>query len=44
MAGSQHGTGVQVEHLTAAATRAGRVPAQRDTLYTVLDRPREMSA
>ena len=37
MAGSQHGTGVQPEDLINAATRAGRTPAQRDTLYTILD-------
>ena len=36
MAGSQHGTSLEPEDLVDAALRAGRVPAQRTTLYEVL--------
>src|SRR4051795_3366383 len=36
MAGSQHGVMLTPEDLIAAAKRAGRTPAQRDTLYNVL--------
>lgn len=36
MAGSQHGTSLEPEDLVEAALRAGRVPAQRTTLYEVL--------
>jgi FO synthase len=36
MAGSQHGVKLDPEDLIAAAKRAGRTPAQRDTLYNVL--------
>ena len=37
MAGSQHGSRLDPEDLIAAARRAGRTPAQRDTLYEVLE-------
>ncbi len=37
MAGSQHGVMLTPEDLIAAAKRAGRTPAQRDTLYKVLE-------
>src|SRR5256885_4764577 len=37
MAGSQHGVMLTPEDLIAAANRAGRTPAQRDTLYNVLE-------
>jgi FO synthase len=36
MAGSQHGVKLDPEDLIAAAKRAGRTPAQRDTLYNLL--------
>jgi FO synthase len=36
MAGSQHGVKLEVEDLVGAAKRAGRTPAQRDTLYNIL--------
>jgi FO synthase len=42
MAGSQHGVRLEPEQLIAAARAAGRVPAQRSTLYEILetyDRP-----
>jgi FO synthase len=38
MAGSYHGVKLDPEQLIAAARRAGRRPAQRDTLYNVLER------
>jgi FO synthase len=38
MAGSYHGVKLDPEQLIAAARRAGREPAQRDTLYNVLAR------
>ncbi len=37
MAGSQHGSRLEPEDLIAAARRAGRTPAQRSTLYEVLE-------
>ena len=37
MAGSQHGVRLEVEDLVAAARRAGRVPAQRTTLYEIVE-------
>ena len=37
MAGSQHGSRLEPEDLIAAARRAGRTPAQRNTLYEVLE-------
>ena len=37
MAGSQHGVMLTPDDLIAAAKRAGRTPAQRDTLYNVLE-------
>jgi FO synthase len=37
MAGSYHGVKLEPEQLIAAARRAGRQPAQRDTLYRVLE-------
>src|ERR1700742_5233000 len=37
MAGSQHGVRLEVEDLIAAARAAGRVPAQRNTLYEILE-------
>jgi FO synthase len=36
MAGSQHGVKLEPADLIAAAKRAGRTPAQRDTLYNIL--------
>jgi FO synthase len=36
MAGSQHGVKLDPGDLIAAAKRAGRTPAQRDTLYKLL--------
>ena len=36
-AGSQHGSRLDPEDLIAAARRAGRTPAQRNTLYEVLE-------
>jgi FO synthase len=36
MAGSQHGVRLEPEDLIGAAKRAGRTPAQRDTLYNIL--------
>jgi FO synthase len=36
MAGSQHGVRLEPADLIAAAKRAGRAPAQRDTLYNIL--------
>src|SRR6266516_3529196 len=38
MAGSYHGTLLSPEQLIAAAHKAGRPAAQRDTLYSVLER------
>ena len=38
MAGSYHGVKLDPPQLIAAARRAGREPAQRDTLYNVLER------
>jgi FO synthase len=37
MAGSQHGSRLEPEDLIGAARRAGRTPAQRNTLYEVLE-------
>jgi FO synthase len=37
MAGSYHGVKLEPPQLIAAARRAGRQPAQRDTLYRVLE-------
>jgi FO synthase len=37
MAGSQHGSRLEPGDLIAAARRAGRTPAQRNTLYEVLE-------
>jgi FO synthase len=37
MAGSQHGVRLEVEDLVAAAREAGRQPAQRSTLYEILE-------
>ena len=37
MAGSQHGVRLDPEQLIAAAQRAGRLPAQRTTLYEVVE-------
>ena len=37
MAGSQHGTRLEPEDLIGAARKAGRTPAQRTTLYEVLE-------
>jgi FO synthase len=38
MAGSYHGVKLDPEELAGAARRAGRQPAQRDTLYNVIAR------
>ena len=37
MAGSYHGVKLDPEDLIGAAKRAGRTPAQRDTLYNILE-------
>ena len=37
MAGSQHGVRLEPEQLVAAARAAGRIPAQRSTLYEILE-------
>jgi FO synthase len=37
MAGSQHGVKLEVEDLIAAARAAGRTPAQRTTLYEIVE-------
>ena len=37
MAGSQHGSRLEPEDLIEAARRAGRTPAQRDTLYGLIE-------
>ena len=37
MAGSQHGTRLEPEQLVAAARAAGRTPAQRTTLYEIVE-------
>ncbi|HET7573801.1 MAG TPA: 5-amino-6-(D-ribitylamino)uracil--L-tyrosine 4-hydroxyphenyl transferase CofH, partial [Solirubrobacterales bacterium] len=37
MAGSQHGVRLEPEQLIAAARAAGRVPAQRTTLYEIIE-------
>jgi FO synthase len=37
MAGSQHGVRLEPEDLIAAARRAGRAPAQRTTLYEIVE-------
>jgi FO synthase len=37
MAGSYHGVKLEPDELIAAARRAGRRPAQRDTLYNILE-------
>jgi FO synthase len=37
MAGSQHGVKLEVEDLVAAARKAGRTPAQRTTLYEIVE-------
>jgi FO synthase len=49
MAGSQHGVRLDPDQLIAAARAAGRVPAQRNTLYEIIetyagDDPREAAA
>jgi FO synthase len=45
MAGSQHGVRLEPEQLIAAARAAGREPAQRTTLYEILERyPAEVAA
>jgi FO synthase len=49
MAGSQHGVRLEAEQLIAAARAAGREPAQRTTLYEIIetyagDGPREAAA
>jgi len=49
MAGSQHGVRLEPEQLVAAARAAGRKPAQRTTLYEIIetyasDGPREAAA
>src|SRR5204863_3039135 len=36
MAGSQHGVKLEPDDFIGAAKRAGRTPAQRDTLYNIL--------
>jgi FO synthase len=38
MAGSYHGVKLDPEQFVAAAQAAGRSPAQRDTLYRILER------
>jgi FO synthase len=37
MAGSRHGDRLEPEQLIAAARRAGRQPAQRTTLYEIVE-------
>jgi FO synthase len=37
MAGSQHGVRLEPEQLIDAARAAGRVPAQRTTLYDIVE-------
>jgi len=37
MAGSQHGVRLEAEQLIEAARAAGREPAQRSTLYEVIE-------
>jgi FO synthase len=37
MAGSQHGVRLEPEQLIAAARAAGREPAQRTTLYEIVE-------
>jgi FO synthase len=37
MAGSYHGVRLDPPELIAAARRAGRAPAQRDTLYRIIE-------
>jgi FO synthase len=37
MAGSRHGVRLEPEQLIAAARAAGRVPAQRTTLYEIVE-------
>ena len=37
MAGSQHGVRLEAEQLIAAARAAGREPAQRTTLYEIVE-------
>jgi FO synthase len=37
MAGSQHGVKLEVDDLVAAARKAGRTPAQRTTLYEIVE-------
>jgi FO synthase len=37
LAGSQHGVRREPEQLIAAARRAGRTPAQRTTLYEIVE-------
>ncbi len=37
MAGSQHGVKLEPEDLIAAARAAGRTPAQRTTLYEIVE-------
>ncbi len=44
MAGSQHGVRLEPEQLIEAARRAGRKPAQRSTLYEILETYEEAEA
>jgi FO synthase len=37
MAGSQHGVKLEIDDLVAAARKAGRTPAQRTTLYEIVE-------
>jgi FO synthase len=37
MAGSQHGVRLEIDDLVAAARKAGRTPAQRTTLYEIVE-------
>jgi 2-iminoacetate synthase ThiH len=37
MAGSQHGVRLEAEDLIGAARKAGREPAQRTTLYEIVE-------
>jgi FO synthase len=37
MAGSRHGVRLDPDQLIAAARRAGRIPAQRTTLYEIVE-------
>jgi 2-iminoacetate synthase ThiH len=37
MAGSKHGVKLEPDQLISAARRAGRLPAQRTTLYEIVE-------